>query len=60
MDRRVRDLCFKDASAVDLGKQNGQHWVLVTGAPDPKCAAAGDLSAARLYTPPDVALNTGG
>jgi 4-amino-4-deoxy-L-arabinose transferase-like glycosyltransferase len=59
MDRRVRELCFKDAPAVDLGKANQQHWFLVTGTPDEKCAAAGDLSRARRYAPPDVALNTG-
>jgi 4-amino-4-deoxy-L-arabinose transferase-like glycosyltransferase len=60
MDRRVLDLCFKDAHAMDLGKENNQHWFLVTGTPDPKCAASGDRSRARLYTPPDVALNTWG
>jgi hypothetical protein len=60
MDKRVRELCFKDARAVDLGKANRQHWFLVTGVPDAKCAASGDRSRARLYTPPNVALNTEG
>jgi 4-amino-4-deoxy-L-arabinose transferase-like glycosyltransferase len=59
MDERVRELCFKQAQAVDLGKANDQHWFLVTGEPDAGCAKAGDLSAARLYTPPDVSVNTG-
>ncbi len=60
MDKRSRDLCFKDADAVSLGKSNNQHWYLVTGAPDMSCAAAGNPAAARYYQPPDVALNTAG
>jgi hypothetical protein len=56
MDKRVRELCFKGAQAVDLGKANRQHWYLVTGSPDPKCAAEGDRAAARLYAPPDEAF----
>jgi 4-amino-4-deoxy-L-arabinose transferase-like glycosyltransferase len=60
MDRRVRDLCFRGAQSVELGKANDQHWLLVSGAPDPKCAASGDRSRARLYTPPDVPSNTEG
>jgi hypothetical protein len=59
MDRRVRELCFRNAQAVELGKANNQHWFLVTGVADAECAKAGDRSRARLYTPPDVALNTG-
>jgi 4-amino-4-deoxy-L-arabinose transferase-like glycosyltransferase len=56
MDKRVRELCFKDAQAVDLGKANRQHWYLVTGSADPKCVADGDRAAARLYAPPDEAF----
>jgi ABC-type transport system involved in cytochrome bd biosynthesis fused ATPase/permease subunit len=56
MDKRVRELCFKGAQAVDLGKANRQHWYLVTGNPDPKCVAEGDRAAARLYAPPDEAF----
>lgn len=59
MDKRSRELCFKGADAVALGKANNQQWFLVTGAPDAACAAAGDPAAARFYLPPDVALNTG-
>jgi 4-amino-4-deoxy-L-arabinose transferase-like glycosyltransferase len=60
MSKRTRALCFKDADAVDLGKANQQHWFLVTGVPDARCAASGDLASARYYTPPDVAVNTEG
>jgi 4-amino-4-deoxy-L-arabinose transferase-like glycosyltransferase len=60
MDKRSRALCFKDATAVDLGKANQQHWFLVTGVPDPRCASAGNRAAALYYAPPDVALNTAG
>ena len=58
MDKRVRELCFKGATAVDLGKANRQHWFLVTGVPDAECAARGDKSRARLYSPPIASLNT--
>jgi 4-amino-4-deoxy-L-arabinose transferase-like glycosyltransferase len=60
VDKRSRELCFKGASAVGLGKANDQQWFLVTGMPDAACASAGDPAAARYYLPPDVALNTGG
>jgi 4-amino-4-deoxy-L-arabinose transferase-like glycosyltransferase len=60
MDKRTRALCFQGAAATDLGKANKQHWFLVTGMPDARCAAAGNRAAARYYVPPDVALNTGG
>jgi 4-amino-4-deoxy-L-arabinose transferase-like glycosyltransferase len=59
MDKRLRALCFSGAKAVDLGRANQQHWFLVTGAPDARCVAAGDLAAARYYVPPDVSVNTG-
>jgi 4-amino-4-deoxy-L-arabinose transferase-like glycosyltransferase len=60
MDKRTRALCFQRAAATDLGRANKQHWFLVTGVPDARCAAAGNRAAARYYVPPDVALNTGG
>jgi len=60
MDKRSRALCFKGAAAVDLGRANQQHWFLVTGVPDARCARAGNRAAARYYVPPDVALNTVG
>jgi len=60
MNRRTMELCFRGASAVDLGRANQQYWFLVSGEPDPACAAAGDPSSARLYTPPVEALNTVG
>ncbi len=60
MNRRTMELCFREASAVDLGRANQQYWFLVSGAPDPACAASGDPTSARLYTPPVEALNTVG
>jgi len=54
MNGRTRALCFKDAAAVDLGKANEQHWFLVTGVPDQRCAAAGNRAAVLYYVPPDV------
>jgi 4-amino-4-deoxy-L-arabinose transferase-like glycosyltransferase len=60
MNRRTMELCFRGASAVDLGRANQQYWFLVSGRPDPACAASGDPSSARLYTPPVEALNTVG
>jgi 4-amino-4-deoxy-L-arabinose transferase-like glycosyltransferase len=60
MNRRTMELCFRTASAVDLGRANQQYWFLVSGRPDPACAASGDPSSARLYAPPVEALNTVG
>lgn len=60
MDKRSLALCFKDSSAVELGRANRHQWFLVTGVPDAACASAGDRAAARFYMPPVVALNTGG
>jgi 4-amino-4-deoxy-L-arabinose transferase-like glycosyltransferase len=60
MNRRTMELCFGEAAAVELGRANQQHWFLVTGKPDPACAASGDPSSARLYSPPVEALNTEG
>ena len=60
MNRRTMELCFRGASAVDLGRANQQHWFLVSGEPDAACVASGDPSSARLYSPPVEALNTAG
>jgi 4-amino-4-deoxy-L-arabinose transferase-like glycosyltransferase len=60
MNRRTMELCFRGTSAVELGRANQQYWFLVSGKPDPACAASGDPSSARLYTPPVEALNTVG
>jgi 4-amino-4-deoxy-L-arabinose transferase-like glycosyltransferase len=58
VDSRALESCFSGARAVDLGRANRQHWYLVTGQPDESCVKAGDVSAARLYSPPNAAVNT--
>jgi hypothetical protein len=60
VDRRALTLCFGSAAATDLGRAHGKHWFLVSGEPDAACAASGNPSSARLYTPPVEALNTVG
>ena len=60
MDKRAREACFAAAQSLDLGKANRQHWFLVWGQPDEACVQRGDRSAARLYVPPNAALNTEG
>lgn len=60
VNAKSREACFGSATAVELGRANRQHWFLVSGAPDAACVANGDLSRARLYVPPNAALNTGG
>ena len=60
MDKRAREACFAAAQSIDLGKANRQHWFLVWGQPDEACVQRGDRSAARLYVPPNAALNTEG
>jgi len=59
VDKHAREACFARAQLVDLGRANRQHWFLVWGEPEPACAERGDLTRARLYTPPDASLNTG-
>lgn len=59
MDKRTRQRCFRDASAVDLGKANQQHWFLVTGVPDARCAAAGNPASIYYYVPPAASVKTG-
>jgi 4-amino-4-deoxy-L-arabinose transferase-like glycosyltransferase len=60
IDRQVRELCFGGAMTVDLGWAHRRQWFLATGKPDPVCAASGDPSRARLYSPPVESLNTEG
>jgi len=60
MDKRAREACFAAAQSIDLGKANRQHGFLVWGQPDEACVQRGDRSAARLYVPPNAALNTEG
>lgn len=59
IERLLREACFAEADAVDLGKANGGHWFLVTGDADPDCVARGDLSRTIHYTPPYAYLNSG-
>jgi hypothetical protein len=59
VDAKARDACFAAATATALGRANRQHWYLVRGAPDAPCIERGDAARARLYVPPNVALNTG-
>ena len=58
VDHKTQQLCFKDAQAIEMGRANRAQWFLVSGAPDPVCAARGDLAAARLYVPPNASVNT--
>jgi hypothetical protein len=59
VDKRAREACFARAQLVELGRANRQHWFLVWGEAEPACVERGDLTRARLYTPPDASLNTG-
>jgi 4-amino-4-deoxy-L-arabinose transferase-like glycosyltransferase len=61
LDKKARELCFKDASARELGRANRQKWFIVTGgAADPACVERGDPSKARLYIPPNASINSAG
>jgi hypothetical protein len=51
MESRVRDLCFADATAIDVGRANRRHWLLVSGTPNADCVRRGDPSRARRYVP---------
>jgi 4-amino-4-deoxy-L-arabinose transferase-like glycosyltransferase len=59
VERRMRDACFSQSGAIDLGGDSRYYWFLVYGLPDRHCVERGDLTRARLYTPPDASLNTG-
>jgi 4-amino-4-deoxy-L-arabinose transferase-like glycosyltransferase len=58
MDRRSLEACFPAAEAIDLGRENRQHWFLVSGAADESCVKRGDRSRAILYVPPNASVNT--
>jgi hypothetical protein len=60
VERRTRELCFKNAETLELGRANREHWSLVSGTPDEDCVARGNRSRAILYLPPEVRSNTGG
>jgi 4-amino-4-deoxy-L-arabinose transferase-like glycosyltransferase len=51
MESRVRDLCFSDATAIEVGRANRRHWLLVSGMPNDDCILRGDPSRARRYVP---------
>jgi 4-amino-4-deoxy-L-arabinose transferase-like glycosyltransferase len=55
VDQRARELCFATARALDVGRANREQWFLVSGSADPDCAARGNPSAARAYSPPEEA-----
>ena len=59
-DRRVRELCFRDAPAIDLGRANGEAWYLVRGTAVAACVARGNPARARLYLPLNAPMNTAG
>jgi hypothetical protein len=42
MERRVQELCFAEATAIDVGRANRRHWLLVSGMPDADCILRGD------------------
>jgi 4-amino-4-deoxy-L-arabinose transferase-like glycosyltransferase len=56
---RVRDECFADARAVELGRANREDWFLVSGSAVASCIARGDPSRATWYFPPQLLGNTG-
>jgi len=58
MDRRSLEACFPAAEAIDLGRENRQHWFLVSGTADESCVERGDRSRAILYVPPNASVNT--
>jgi 4-amino-4-deoxy-L-arabinose transferase-like glycosyltransferase len=60
VERRAREICFKNADTLELGRANREHWSLVSGTPDEDCVARGNRSRAILYLPPEVRSNTGG
>lgn len=59
VERRTRELCFKIADTLELGRANRADWSLVSGAPDADCVARGDSSRAIPYEPPPRQLKSG-
>jgi hypothetical protein len=51
-DAATRKRCFGNAQARELDDANSMQWFVISGAPDPACAARGSLSAALSYFPP--------
>jgi 4-amino-4-deoxy-L-arabinose transferase-like glycosyltransferase len=61
MDSRTRELCFAQATALELGRENREQWFMVTSGPaDAACITTGDLRRARVYIPPNASINTNG
>jgi hypothetical protein len=61
MDSKTRELCFAQATALELGRENREQWFMVTSGPaDAACITAGDLRRARVYIPPNASTNTNG
>ncbi|MGI9245675.1 MAG: hypothetical protein ACR2I8_03075, partial [Steroidobacteraceae bacterium] len=61
VDGKSRELCFVQAQARPLGRENRQQWFLVTGGPaDPGCVERGELRRARAYFPPNASINSAG
>lgn len=52
IDQYVRERCFNDVETVDIDLENRKEWFVVTGGANPACVAAGNASAARIYSPP--------
>jgi 4-amino-4-deoxy-L-arabinose transferase-like glycosyltransferase len=59
VDRTALETCFHDARSASLGTWHRDEWFLVHGSADPGCASRGDRRAARRYSPPIDAVNTG-
>jgi 4-amino-4-deoxy-L-arabinose transferase-like glycosyltransferase len=54
VEELVREACFGQSPAVDLGRANRQRWFLVSGSAEADCIARGDSSRAIVYRPPDA------
>jgi len=54
VEQVVREACFAQSPAVDLGRANRQRWFLVSGRAEAGCIARGDSSRAILYRPIDA------
>lgn len=57
MDSRARELCFADATAIDVGQENRRDWLLVSGTPNSDCVRRGDPSRALRYVPLNAPLS---
>jgi hypothetical protein len=51
----AKELCFKNARAGSLGRDNRGDWFLLVGRTPSPCTAQGQQQAARLYVPPSSA-----